>query len=325
MAGDCILPQANQICCDQIPAPCRQKWTAKVNGEGAFCSKSTHCLKPSCSQKEHYLAVSYPERAGDASFSSCFFASAKDTSCASEPALFASQEHKATMIVPAKQEYTSYAKNCYSGAGADDVGYYGDALTKEECFAKCDDDPKCTGVVRGPQVAAQCFARANIDIDKCPPNDVYETWVRSGAASLLDRASFGSGNFVSVDRALETKDSELAAPTDTTADFEAMMTAFTERDETLRQASLAQSLSTTAPGNLLTVDERCDRIRKRRKVCSLATDWSNSIHSVLCKYCLEDGEPLPQCPAADAVDSSTLDFYQKSYCKCLAAASKFAR
>mmetsp|Transcript_2292 Transcript_2292/g.5072 ORF Transcript_2292/g.5072 Transcript_2292/m.5072 type:complete len:388 (-) Transcript_2292:24-1187(-) len=324
LAGDCIIPQANQICCDQIPAPCRQKWTAKINGEGAFCSKSKYCLKPSCSQKEHYLSVSYPERAGDASFGSCFFASAIDSSCAVDSAPFGSKEHKATLIVPAKKEYSRHAKNCFAGHGADSLGNYGTSLTKEECLAKCDEDMQCTGVVRaGGHEFSQCFAIRNIQFDQCLDGNFWVTWAKPVAASLLDRASYGSREAVAADRALEAKESAEVQPIDTSADAEALMFAFAEAGDA--HTSLAQSLSATTPGNVLTVNERCDRIRKRRKVCSLATDWSNSIHSTLCKYCLEDGEELPHCPAADAIDSSTLDFYQKTYCKCLSAASQFSR
>jgi len=86
LSKDCFIPNANQICCDEIPAPCLGAWSYH-NTEHLFCSRSSSCLRPSCQQEEMYLDHLYYDTTWR-HLSTCIFESSQRPQCSDESAAF---------------------------------------------------------------------------------------------------------------------------------------------------------------------------------------------------------------------------------------------
>jgi hypothetical protein len=59
----------------------------------------------------------------------------------------------------------------------------------------------------------------------------------------------------------------------------------------------------------------CKVFAQQRQACSRAMEWS---FPELCRYCLDIGETIPDCPDSPEklAENSDLDYFQKSYCQC---------
>eukprot|EP00451_Oxyrrhis_marina_P042699 CAMPEP_0204403652 /NCGR_PEP_ID=MMETSP0470-20130426/6045_1 /ASSEMBLY_ACC=CAM_ASM_000385 /TAXON_ID=2969 /ORGANISM="Oxyrrhis marina" /LENGTH=377 /DNA_ID=CAMNT_0051398835 /DNA_START=86 /DNA_END=1222 /DNA_ORIENTATION=- len=306
LSGNCIIPNANQICCDEIPEPCRLGWEAS-GAEDVFCSKSVNCLRPSCAQEEYYLSYLYWKRwRGNSNFGSCFFASAQRGSCEAENADFGTASVGLSLMGKAKNHKRAggnrpgFIQELVDRAAAQDQ--VGERTLNQATDNK--DLPTESSIdaydkALEPMVFADTQALAS-------PRSAPKSSSDVARKLLTARSSLAAEDTEVHDGKKDKKDKE---DYDDDEDYDE------DYDEDKKDKKSKSKERT--PEVQSSEHVRCMLLTDRRQACSRALEWNFPEY---CDNCLEQGTDAPKCDHTsieEIMSDKKLDFFQKTYCKCL--------
>jgi len=302
LAGDCILPNAARVCCDEVPTPCLRDWEAAGVSTSFFCSAASNCLRPSCAQEKYYLESQYSsDMKKDPYLADCFFASSARPKCGNTDAIFGHDN------LPLLSDGTSSLLQ----STADEVMASAPAASDAEKASLAALLGRAGVPALEEQVSMDTTLSEKDDVtvsaNNVPTNGVV------GNEDLVNLAETGAS--ATPDNAAADADS---AAEEVRAGGEAADATGVEV-----AAALAEE-ATAAEGT------DCKEAVARRVACTgalynqmLGDDFlSRILASHLrrgCDQCLRAGSSTPSCP--DSLEKiaaqQSLNFYDKTYCKCM--------
>eukprot|EP00451_Oxyrrhis_marina_P053520 CAMPEP_0204506566 /NCGR_PEP_ID=MMETSP0471-20130131/109316_1 /ASSEMBLY_ACC=CAM_ASM_000602 /TAXON_ID=2969 /ORGANISM="Oxyrrhis marina" /LENGTH=409 /DNA_ID=CAMNT_0051511571 /DNA_START=92 /DNA_END=1325 /DNA_ORIENTATION=- len=338
LSGNCIIPNANQICCDEIPEPCRLGWEAS-GAEDVFCSKSVNCLRPSCAQEEYYLSYLYWKRwKGNSNFGSCFFASAQRGACEAENADFGTASVGLSLMGKAKNNkraggnHPGFIQELVDRAAAQDqtgertlnqatdnkdlptessIDAYDKAL-EPMVFA----DTQALASPRSAPKSSSDAARKLLTARSSLASE--DTEVHDGKKDKKDKKDYDDDEDYDEDYDEDKKDKKSKSK-ERTPEHEVHDGKKDKKDkEDKKDKKDKKSKSKERTPEVQSSEHvRCMLLTDRRQACSRALEWNFPEY---CDNCLEQGTDAPKCDHTsieEIMSDKKLDFFQKTYCKCL--------
>mmetsp|Transcript_64913 Transcript_64913/g.174057 ORF Transcript_64913/g.174057 Transcript_64913/m.174057 type:complete len:394 (-) Transcript_64913:33-1214(-) len=324
LSGNCIIPNANQICCDEIPEPCRLGWEAS-GAEGMFCSKGVNCLRPSCHQEKFYLANMYWKKwCGSNNFGDCFFASAKRSTCEVQDANFG---NASVGLSSMGQRKNGKKRN---NAGAKFIQELADRAATEHQVGVHSLDRSTESKELPTEQSINGQSKDLEPVWLAEEHEEVQTLVPDDSRKLLtERSSLASTGTAQAEASVQDnkkkKDKKKDYDDDDDDDDDDYDDDYKDYDDDeeydeydyddKKKKSRSNEPTPEAQSDELL---RCSLLTERRQRCSKALEWRFATRN--CEDCLEQGTVAPACDhtSIEAIMSDNkLDFFQKTYCRCI--------